>query len=176
MFRDRLSSCLGIAVCAGLLFVAGCSKSSSNANTGTNPNLSVSNAAGSWLSDPCSLITQAEVETVLGKGATMKSFVQERTGIHMCEIGPAQATDSNKLKLYGRKTSDWEGIKKAFMSGTKSKIVPGVGDDAFYVEGILGVLARKGDTYVEVSPLIAFHSTVDEKTLRSIAERAVSRL
>src|SRR5260370_17917910 len=63
---------------------------------------------------PCSLITQEEVETALGKGASMNSGTNPRTGIEECSLKPVNATDLDQLIIVVHETTpeSWEKLKK----------------------------------------------------------------
>ncbi|HEV8492208.1 MAG TPA: hypothetical protein VGR76_08045, partial [Candidatus Angelobacter sp.] len=64
-----------------ILCLSACSKSSSDSGTTSSASTASSAPVLGGLPDPCSLVTQAEVENALGKGATMNSFNNQRIGM-----------------------------------------------------------------------------------------------
>jgi hypothetical protein len=170
MCQRQLSFLLILALCALILLVPGCSKSGpspSPANTASAP--------VAELPKPCSLITQAEVEAALGKGASMTASANPRTGMDECNLKPANATDLDSLVLVVRGTSpqDWEKLKKAYVEDNSAQKIPGLGDDAINV-GLYGVWVRKGNTYMQIYG--AINNQRQEKAELFLAEKAVSRL
>ena len=88
--------------------------------------------------DPCSLLTQTEVATAAGQplGA----------GKQVATLDDCQWTNTDFTAAVDVSVSDWTGIKNAATgNGTKSPppAAAGIGDDAYYYEGILYV--RKAD-------------------------------
>ena len=136
-----------------------------------------STAAGAGaLPDPCSLITPAEVETALGKGATMTSFFNQRIDMHECRLKPASAGAIEEVVVIVHKADLWDGIKKAMLPpSSDSKLAPGLGDDAF-VGRAVGYNVRKGNKYVQVFGAVTNNDAANDKATRYLAERAISRL
>lgn len=128
------------------------------------------------LPDPCSLVTQAEVENALGKGATMTGFFNERIGMRECRLKPASQGAIDEILILVHKTDLWDGIKKATLPpNSDSKVVPGLGDDAFEGRAI-GYNVRKGDKYVQIFGAVTNKDVANEKATRYLVEKAVSRL
>ncbi len=169
-------SCLFVAA---LWILTGCSKSASGPNTdsssaGTSTASTSTTLTGS--PKPCSLITQAEVESVLGRGASMTADTNPRTGMNECKLKLANGTDLDQLVMVIQPTNaqSWDMVKKTFMQDKKVKEVSGLGDDAINVGGYAGIWARKGDKYVQIFG--SLKPERDEKAELYLLERAVSRL
>lgn len=131
--------------------------------------------APSAASGPCSLLTQAEVDTALGKGATMTSTKNPRTGMDECVLKPAQAGKIHEIKVVILSAQGWDMVKKSFVDGKDIKDVRGMGDDAF-AGRFIGYNAKKGDKYVKVFGPLDNDNAANEKATHYLAERAVSRL
>ncbi|HZR29751.1 MAG TPA: hypothetical protein VFA71_13310 [Terriglobales bacterium] len=158
-----------IISCTLALLVAGCSKS----NSGSVP-ASAKNTAPVNLPKPCSLITQDELESALGKKATMRDAANPRTGIEECTLVPVHGGDMDHITIVLHDTTqqDWEALKKTYAQD-KSTPIPGLGDDAINA-GQLGVWARKGNIYMQIYGVINYQR--DEKAELFLAEKALSRL
>ena len=126
-------------------------------------------------SGPCSLLTQTDVETALGKGATMTSTKNPRTGMDECVLKPAQAGKIHEIKVVILSAQGWDMVKKSFVDGKDIKDVRGMGDDAF-AGRFIGYNAKKGDKYVKVFGPLDNDNAANEKATHYLAERAVSRL
>jgi hypothetical protein len=164
-----------LMIATTILFLSACSQS----NTGSS-NTSAAAASSApvlgGLPDPCSLITQAEVENALGKGATMTSFNNQRIGMQECRLKPASPGAIEEVLIIVHKADMWDGIKKAMLPpSSDAKLVPGLGDDAF-VGRAVGYNARKGDKYVQVFGAVTNKDAANEKATRYLVERALSRL
>ena len=157
-------------IAAGLLLLASCGSTSTNsastnppseAATATIPNsptpsndvapttpvdtaapsitqAPASGAAANTFADPCSLLTQAEVDTAAGQplGAG-----KQTSTLDDCGWGNNDFSASVDVSV-----SDWAGVKyAATANGTKAPppAAAGIGDEAYYYEGLLYV--RKGD-------------------------------
>jgi hypothetical protein len=165
-----------LAIATAILFLSACSKSSSGSGTTPSTNASTSAPVLSGLPDPCSLVTQAEVENALGKGATMASFNNQRIGMQECRLKPASPGAIEEVLIIVHKADMWDGIKKAMLPpNSDAKVVPGLGDDAF-VGRAVGYNVRKGDKYVQVFGAVTNNDATNEKATRYLAERALSRL
>jgi hypothetical protein len=163
-------------IASAILFLSACSKSSSS--SGATPSASTVSSAPmlGGLPDPCSLVTQAEVETALGKGATMTSFNNQRIGMQECRLKPASPGAIEEVLIIVHKADMWDGIKKAMLPpSSDAKVVPGLGDDAF-VGRAVGYNVRKGDKYVQVFVAVTNKDADNEKATRYLVESAVSRL
>lgn len=169
LYQWFLFTLLG-AICFAL--AAGCSSSTPNTATANPAAASVS--AGS--AEPCSLITQAEVETALGKGATITPYPNPRTGMKECRLKPAKAAGVEEVIIVIHDANQWEAIKKAMLPpSSDAKAVPGLGDDAF-VGRAIGYNVRKGNKYVQVFGPVTNNEAANDKATRYLAERAASRL
>ncbi len=135
--------------------------------------------------EPCSLVTQAEVETALGAGATMTQTVNPRLGYKECKLTPGSAKirpDDDQWRqiakvhaervIVVRETDNdqWRRMKDALPD---NKPEPGVGDDAFSRGGTLHV--RKGRSWMQIFDFTE-HTADEKKANRYLAERAASRL
>jgi len=177
-----------IAVLAALaILIAGCSKPSSSTSSapvsaassaGSPEQASASpmNAGVSAVAKPCSLLTQAEVESALGKGATMTHYANPRTGMNECKLKPAAGSDLDELVIVVHETTpeSWLMVKKGYMEDKRVKQVRHLGDDAINVGGYAGIWARKGDKYVQVFG--SLKPERDEKAELFLLEKALSRL
>lgn len=172
-----LQSFVGYLLSAiAVLFLTACSSSTSSPNSGrTSSTASAATALGA-LPEPCSLITQSEVETALGKGATMAAVDNQRIGMHECELKPATAGTIELVMMVVHKADSWDAIKKAMVPPSgDAKPVSGLGNDAF-VGRAIGYNVRKGNKYVQVFGAITNNDADNEKATRYLAERASSRL
>ena len=159
-----------------ILFLSACSKSSSSSGASPSGNAASSAPVLGGLPDPCSLVTQTEVESALGKGATMTSFNNQRIGMQECRLKPASPGAIEEVLIIVHKADMWDGIKKAMLPpSSDAKLVPGLGDDAF-VGRAVGYNVRKGDKYVQVFGAVTNNDAANEKATRYLVERAFSRL
>jgi hypothetical protein len=161
-------------VVVAILFLVACSSSAppgaSGASSTTSP------AASKGLPEPCSLITQAEAENALGKGATQTAVDNQRTGMKECRLKPAAAGAIEVIVMVVHKADMWDAIKKAMLPpSSDAKVVSGLGDDAF-VGRAVGYNVRKGDKYIQVFGAVTNNDAANEKATRYLAERASSRL
>ncbi len=167
--QRRLSLLLVLVLFGLILFLPGCSKSNSNSAPA-----SAKDTAPVNLPKPCSLITQAEVESALGKNASMRDATNPRTGTEECILVPVHGGDMDHITIVLHDTTpqDWEMLKKTYAQD-KSTPIPGLGDDAINA-GQLGVWARKGNIYMQIYGVIKYQR--DEKAELFLAEKALSRL
>jgi hypothetical protein len=162
----------GLLIAIAVFFVTACSNSSPTSNASATP--SITSLGG--LPDPCSLLTQAEVETALGKGATSTSVYNERLGKQQCRLKPAAPGAIDEIRLSVDRAINWDVMKQMAMGGyTEIKSVSGLGDDAYWNRGI-GYNVRKGDKYIQIYGAWDNNAAADEKATRYLAERASSRL
>jgi hypothetical protein len=169
-------SIFGVFVIAtAILFLSACSQS--NSGSGNTSSAAASSAPMLVaLPDPCSLVTQADMESALGKGATMNSFNNQRIGMQECRLKPASPGVIEEVLIIVHKADMWDGIKKAMLPpSSDAKVVPGLGDDAF-VGRAVGYNVRKGDKYVQVFGAVTNNDATNEKATRYLVERALSRL
>lgn len=155
---------------AALLLFAACSKPSSNATSTAAPAAS-SSASSAAASGPCSLITQADAETALGKGATIHPTHNPRTDMDECRLKPGNAPGIDEIIILVHPATGWDMVKKQLME----KPAPGLGDDAFSGR-FIGYNVRKGNNYVQVFGPMTNEAAANDKATRYIAERAASRL
>jgi hypothetical protein len=152
-----------------LLLLAACSKSSPTADSSSNA--SATPQASSATSTPCSLITQAEAETALGKGTTINPKHNPRTDMDECRLKPGHAPGIEEIVISVHPATGWDMVKKSLME----KPVPGLGDDAF-VARFVGYNVRKGNNYVQVAGPMTNENAANDKATRYLAERASARL
>jgi hypothetical protein len=152
---------------AALLLLAACSKPSSTATSGSPAAASSASSAAGL----CALITQAEAETALGKGATITPTHNPRTGMDECRLKPGHAPGIDEIIILVHPAVGWDMVKKQLME----KPAPGLGDDAF-VGRFIGYNVRKGNNYVQVFGPMTNKDAANDKATRYIAERAASRL
>jgi len=164
-----------LVIATTIFFLSACSKS--NAGSGNTSSAAASSAPVlGGLPDPCSLVTQAEVENALGKGTTMSSFNNQRIGMQECRLKPASPGAIEEVLIIVHKADLWDGIKKAMLPpSSDAKVIPGLGDDAF-VGRAVGYNVRKGDKYVQVFGAVTNNDAANEKATRYLVERALSRL
>ena len=141
------------------------------------PSFSISSFAPAppFADGPCSLLTQPEVETALGKGATMNSTNNPRTGMDECRLKPAQAGKVQEIVVVVLSAQGWDTVKKTFVDGKDIKEVRGIGEDGF-VGRFIGYNVKKGQKYVKVFGPLTNDAAANDKATRFLAERAVSRL
>jgi hypothetical protein len=132
-------------------------------------------ALGAPATGPCALLTQTEVETALGKGATMASTRNPRTGMDECRLKPAQSGKIQEIIVVVLPATGWEMVKKSYVNGKDVKEVRGLGDDAF-AGRFMGYNVRKGQKYVKVFGPLTNDEAANDKATRYLAERAASRL
>jgi hypothetical protein len=127
------------------------------------------------LPDPCSLITQAEVDTAMGKGAAFTSAHNPRTGDTECSIkGTLPGLDQVKIIVHNPYL--WDEIKKTMIQPQNGgREVSGLGDDAFEGRAI-GYNVRKGNKRLQVFGVLTNKDGPNDRATRYLAERAVSRL
>ena len=157
------------------LVTAGCSSSTPSFSAAA-PASAAPAAASSSITQPCSLLTQSEIETALGKGATMSSSLNQRIGKYECRVKPGTVSGIESVILLVNNADLWDGIKKAMLPpSSDAKPVPGLGDDAF-VGRAVGYNVRKGNKYVQVFGPVTNNDAANDKATRYLAERAASRL
>src|SRR5215472_3600302 len=163
-------------ILVAILFLAACSSSTPGPGASSGSSTTSPAVASGGLPEPCSLITQAEVESALGKGATPSAVDNQRTGMKECMLKPATAGNIELIVMVVHKADMWDAIKKAMLPpSSDAKVVSGLGDDAF-VGRAVGYNVRKGDKYVQVFGAVTNNDAANEKATRYLAERASSRL
>jgi hypothetical protein len=167
--RRPFSFATAVLATAALLFLAACSKSSSNA-TSTAP-AGAESTSSATATGPCSLITQAEAEAALGKGAVIAPVHNPRSSMDECHLKPGHAPGIDEIVIVVHPAVGWEDVKKAMME----KPAPGLGDDAFLTR-FTGYNVRKGNNYIQVYGPMTNEAAANDKATRYLAERAASRL
>jgi len=158
------------------LFLVACSSSTPGPNASGGSSTTSPAFASGGLPEPCSLITQAEVESALGKGATQSAVDNQRTGMKECRLKPAIAGAIEVIVMVVHKADMWDAIKKAMLPpSSDGKSVSGLGDDAF-VGRAVGYNVRKANKYVQVFGAVTNNDADNEKATCYLAERASSRL
>jgi hypothetical protein len=159
-----------------LVLLISCSSSTSSPAVSNASSTAAATAAAGALPEPCSLITQAEVENVLGKGATMTPVANQRTGMHECRLKAATTGTIEVIVIVVHNADLWDATKKAMLPpNSDAKSVSGLGDDAF-VGRAIGYNVRKGNKYVQVFGAVTNNDAANDKATRYLAERAASRL
>lgn len=154
------------------LILAGCSSSKPSSSDSS----SAASATLGTLPDPCSLITQREVESALGAGATMKPVNNERISMRECVLKPASPGKIDEIVVIALKADMFDATKKAMLPpNSDAKPVSGMGDDGF-VGRAVGYNVRKGNKYVQVFGSVANNDAANEQATRFLAEKAVNRL
>lgn len=145
-----------------------------NANAGTS---SAQSAGGSGdLPEPCSLVTQAEVETALGKGAIMSPVFNERIGMKECRLKPAAPGKIEVVIIVVHPAVSFDAVKKVMLPpSSDGKSLSGMGDDGF-VGRAVGYNVRKGSRYVQVFGAVTNDDAANDKATHYLAEKASSRL
>jgi hypothetical protein len=162
-----LTSCLTMAT---LLFCVACSNSKSGGAASTHVK-----AAAGGLPEPCSLITPAEAETAMGKGATVASEFNTRIGMAECRV-KGTTPGLEQIIMVVHPAEQWDTLKKGVTApGMGITSVSGLGDDAF-VGRAIGYNVRKGTKYVQVFGVLTNKDAPNDKAARYLAERAASRL
>ncbi|HLJ28203.1 MAG TPA: hypothetical protein VKY85_15940 [Candidatus Angelobacter sp.] len=159
-----------------VLFFAACSSSApGTGSTIASTTESVAAVSGAPTA-PCSLVTQAEVENALGKGATKTDFLNPRLGVHQCRLKPASTGAIEEVLIVVHTAEQWDSIKKAMLPpSSDARTVSGLGEDAFEGRAV-GYNVRKGNKYVQVFGAVTNNDDANGKATRYLAERAASRL
>lgn len=161
-----------------MLVYTACNRSTHSAaadGQGTSSNTSTT-AGRADLPNPCSLVTQQEVDTAIGKGTAMTSVVNQRTGNPECHLKPATEGPIDEVLVVVHRVYQWDAMKQAMLPPSgDAKPVPGLGDDAFAGRAI-GYNVRKGNKYVQVFGSVINKEAANEKATRYLAEKAASRL
>jgi hypothetical protein len=152
------------------------SSNSGNSNSGSTSSTQSAAASSVDLPEPCSLVTQAEVETALGKGATMSPVFNERIGMHECRLKPAAPGKIEVVIMVVHPAVSWDAVKKVMLPpSSDGKSLSGMGDDGF-VGRAVGYNVRKGSRYVQVFGAVTNNDAANDKATHYLAEKASSRL
>jgi hypothetical protein len=174
-----LSAVIVLGLCA-------CSSSSSDRkasdqkaaspNAGSTSSTQSSAAGSGDLPEPCSLVTQAEVETALGKGASMSPVFNERIGMKECRLKPAAPGKIEVVIIVVHPAVSFDAVKKVMLPpSSDGKSLSGMGDDGF-VGRAVGYNVRKGSRYVQVFGAVTNDDAANDKATHYLAEKASSRL
>jgi hypothetical protein len=176
----------GVAV--GIVVLAGCSSSSSHANTtAASPVASTPGAAstGSIASGAaCDLLTPADITAATGNTAV--SAVEDDTnaaageqsclwtigGTGTAASGGANATLVVNLETGPNAATGFNGVKTA--TGIQIAAVPGIGDDAVLTSGA-NLFVKSGDKVIELS-YQGIPTEVVQTFLTALAQSALPRL
>ena len=121
--------------------------------------------------DPCTLITQAEAEQVIGKLKNPpKGSTEER--VRTCEYVSANGTDSLELWAFPE-----SGLERARDAHKDLKPITDLGVPAFFRRnsdiGWVEIYTRKGKVTLEVTMKAA---SGDEENVKALAKKAVARM
>ena len=121
--------------------------------------------------DPCSLLTAAEVEQVVGKlKGTPKT--DKEGAASWCNYEFSNGKDAFEVWVFPA-----DGIDRARKQAKKQTAVKGLGDEAFLTRGMFGLdyvdlYIKKGGTTVKLS---LKETAGDEDKLKKLAQKAVGR-
>jgi hypothetical protein len=124
--------------------------------------------------EPCTLVTQADVEAAMGAGATITRSHNSRLGKDECRLKAPAGSAIGEIVIVVIPADSWDAVKKS-MIDTGGKDVRGLGDDAFVLPG-LSYNVRKGNKYVQVFSGGTDDTAANEKARRYLAEKASTRL
>jgi hypothetical protein len=121
---------------------------------------------------PCSLLTAAEVEQVVGKLAGDPKADQEGSAA-WCNYEFANGTDAMEVWVFPA-----DGIERGRTKAKNPAAVKGIGEDAFLTRGMHGLdyvdlFIKKGKATIKLS-LKA--TTEDEEKLKTLGKKASDRL
>ena len=144
---------IGLAMVIGML--------SLGANTNSNAGLA-----------PCSLLTVAEVEQVVGKLMGTPKADQEGSAA-WCNYEFANGKDALEVWVFPA-----DGIERGRNKSKKPTAVKGLGEDAFIERGMHGLdyvnlFIKKGETTIQLS---LKETAGDEEKLKTLGKKAVGRL
>lgn len=122
--------------------------------------------------DPCSLLTTAEVEQVVGK---LKRVPSSETLGHGVRCGYDFADEQNEFEIWTSEASWSNALHK---DAKQPVMVSGLGDEAFMDRGkvdpeSVDLYIRKGATLIV---LMTRKSPGDEEKLKTLGKKAVGRL
>lgn len=169
-FRSTLVLCLVVVVSFGIL--SGCTQQKPvAAATEAQPATSAQETASTQSSIAvCSLLTQADIESVMGKGATTNAYKPDTE----CILNGASPMNvlTVSVTTYG---GEWSNVKQGFKKmDPSSKDISGVGEDAFTYLG--GVVTKKGGRFVSVGGAITDAPMKQLDGARFLAEKVVAKL
>ena len=121
---------------------------------------------------PCSLLTTAEVEQVVGKLVGAPKADQEGRAA-WCNYEFANGTDAMEVWVFPA-----DGIERGRKKSKNPTAVKGLGDDAFIERGMHGLdyinlFIRKGTTTIQLS---LKETAGDEDKIKTLGQKAVDRL
>ena len=121
--------------------------------------------------DPCSLLTTAEVEQVVGKLKGTPKMDKEGQAA-WCDYQFTNEKDAMEVWIF-----PGDGIDRARKKAKKATAVKGLGDEAFIDRGMHGLnyvnlFVKKGNTTLKFS---IQETAGDEDKLKTLAQKAVGR-
>lgn len=160
------------AVCiiaAGMLALSGCSKSSTPAAPGGANPAPAAAAKTSGDINISTLLTQQDVEEIVGKGATLTPGASGNA----CSIAAADKVE-NYMVSVNNVGGNVEAAKKgALMALQNARPVPGIGDEAFSDSN--GLVASKGQFMIIIGGAAPQMSRVPE-TEKKLALKLIAKL
>lgn len=165
-----------LAVVALIASVA-CKKTESSPTSSAAPAAAATTAKGGEKTDeglphPCTLVTTADAEAILGPGATVV-----RDSVTTCDLQAKNIFDGGLMSIKMEPASeDWAGTKEMTMKfDDKAKSVSGIGDDAYSFMG--GMIIKKGNMEINVIAT-AYKSKVmpKEKAVEYVAKKVIAQL
>lgn len=169
-FRSNLVLCVVLAVF--FVTLSGCNQqkpvaAASEAQPSTAAEIAPSTPSSIVV---CSLISPADIEAVMGKGATTNAYKPDTE----CILNGAEAMNvlTVSVTTYG---GDWANVKQGFKKADpSSKDITGVGEDAFTFMG--GVVAKKGSRFVSVGGSLSDGPMKQADGAKFLAEKVVGKL
>ena len=121
---------------------------------------------------PCSLLTDAEVEQVVGQLMGTPKADQEGRAV-WCNYEFANGKDAMEVWVFPA-----DGIERGRNKSKKPTAVKGLGEDAFIERGMHGLdyvnlFIKKGETTIQLS---LKETAGDEEKLKTLGKKAVGRL
>lgn len=157
---------LPVALVVALSFSA-CSKSNpeATAQTTTPPVAAAAKPAKAV----CSYLSQADIEAVMGKGATTEANLPETECILK---GQGVNVVTVTVTTYG---GEWSNVKKGFKASDPSSTdIAGLGEDAFTFMG--GTVARKGQQYVSAGGALSQGAMSLKQGSKFLVEKVIAQL
>ncbi|HYG98524.1 MAG TPA: hypothetical protein VD837_05280 [Terriglobales bacterium] len=167
-FRSTLV-CLVLAV---FLFgiLSGCSQQKPVAAASESQPSTPAESASTSSAPVCSFLSPADIEAVMGKGATTNAYKPETE----CIINGAAAMNvlTVSVMTYG---GEWSNVKQGFKkTDSSSKDITGLGEDAFTFMG--GVVAKKGGKFVSVGGALTDAPMKQLDGAKYLAEKVIAKL
>lgn len=154
-----------VALAVALSF-CGCTKSTPEATAQANSPVA---AAAKPAKAVCSYLSQADIEAVMGKGATTEANLPETECILK---GQGVNVVTVTVMTYG---GEWSNVKKGFKAtDPSSKDIAGLGEDAFTFMG--GTVAQKGQQYVSAGGALSEGAMSLEQGSKFLVEKVIAQL